>query len=175
VPLNLADKKALVAEMGEIVNSSISAVVADYRGLTVAEMTRLRVVAREKGVVVRVFRNTLARRAVQETAFACLTEALVGPVILLFSQHEPGAAAKLVRDFIKECEKFEVKALALDGSLLGPEQLKAVASLPSYDEAVAQLMSVMIAPVTKLARTTSETVAQVVRVISAVGDKKKAA
>lgn len=173
--IKLSDKKAIVAELAEIANNSVSAIAADYRGLTVTEITELRASARKAGVHMRVYRNTLARRAVEGTAFACLTDALVGPIVLLFSQDEPGVAARLLRDYIKAHEQLEVRALALDGKLLGPEQLKSVASLPSRDEAIAQLMSVMKAPVTKFVRTLREPYAQIVRVMAAVRDQKKAA
>lgn len=171
--LKLDDKKAIVAELSELVGESISAAAADYRGLTVTEMTELRGNARKANVVMRIYRNTLARRAVQDTEFACLTEALTGPIVLFFSKEEPGAAARLIEDFAKKHDNLEVRGMSLgDGKLLGPEHLKAVASLPSRDEALATLMSVMQAPVTKLARTMSETYAQAVRVIKAVGDQK---
>lgn len=173
MPLNIADKKALVAEINEIANNSISAVAAYYRGLSVSKMTELRRTARENKVTVRVFPNTLARRAFQETHFACMNEALTGPIVMMFSHEEPGAAARIASQFVKANEAFEVRALALDGQLLGPDQLKAVASLPSRDEAIALLMSVMNAPVTKLARTLSETYAQLVRVVNAVAETKK--
>lgn len=173
--LNLEDKKAIVAELTQLASTSLSCVAADYRGLTVSQLTALRADARKAGVAMRVYRNTLARRAVKETSFACLNDALVGPLVLLFAREEPGAAAKLVRDFIKDNEKLEVRALALDGRLLGPDQLKAVASLPSRDEAIAQLMSVMKAPITKFVRTVKEPYAQVVRVMAAVRDQKKEA
>ncbi len=173
--LNIEDKKAIVAELNELASNSISALAADYRGLTVSEMTELRTTARKANVKVGIYRNTLARRAVKETSFACLHEALTGPLVLLFAQEEPGAAARLVRDFVKKHENLEVRALALDGQMLGPDQLTAVASLPSRDEALAQLMSVMQAPVTKFVRTMSETYAQAVRVFGAVRDKKEAA
>ncbi|MCH9769557.1 MAG: 50S ribosomal protein L10 [Gammaproteobacteria bacterium] len=172
--LNLEDKKAIVTEMQDVLGRSVSAVAADYRGLTVSQMTQLRSNAREKNVHVRIYRNTLARRAVKETDFACLTEVLTGPIVLLLAQEEPGSAARLARDFMKEHENLEVRALALDGILLAANELKAVASLPSRDEAIAQLMSVMQAPITKLARTMAETYAQLVRVVAAVGDKKQA-
>ena len=173
--LKLDDKKAIVAELAGVVEQSVSAIAADYRGLTVSEMTELRSTARKAGIVMRVYRNTLARRAVKETTFACLTDALVGPIVLFFSQDEPGAAARLLRDFVKAHEALEVKALVLDGQLLGPDQLKAVASLPSREEALASLLSVMNAPVTKFVRTLAEPYAQMVRVMGQVRDKKQAA
>ena len=172
--LNLAEKQAVVAELNEVANHAISAAAADYRGLTVSEMDALRGKARSQGIKVRVYRNTLAKRAIKETDFACLTDALVGPIVLFFADEEPGAPARLLRDFAKEHENFEVRALALDGKLLGPEQLSAVANLPSRDEALAQLLSVMKAPITKFVRTLNEPAAQCVRVLSAIKDQKQA-
>ncbi len=172
--LRLADKQAIVAELNQVATNAISAIAADYCSLTVSQMTELHKSAREKGVHMRVYRNTLARRAVQETPFACLTEALTGPIVLFFAQNEPSAAARLVRDFVKSNENLEVRALAMDGQLLGADQLQAVASLPSYDEGIALLMSVMQAPVTKFVRTLNEPVAQFVRAMGQVRDQKQA-
>ncbi len=173
--LTLDDKKTIVAELAEVVGKSVSAIAADYRGLTVSEMTELRANARRVGVLMRVYRNTLARKAIEETTFACLKEALVGPIVLLFSQDEPGAAARLLHEFIKVHKALEVRGLVLDGNLLAPEQLEAIASLPSREEALIQLVAVMQAPVTKFVRTLKEPVAQMVRVMGAVCDKQKAA
>lgn len=173
MPLNLEDKKAIVADLSAVVADSVSAVAADYRGLTVSEMTELRSQARDKGLYMRVVRNTLARRAVEGTDYACLTEALVGPLVLIFAKDEPGAGARLLRDFMKDHDNIEVKALALDGQLMGADQLKAVADLPSRDEALATLMSVMQAPVTKLARTMAETYSQAVRCMGQIRDQKQ--
>ncbi len=173
--LRLDDKKAIVEELVEIAGRSVSIIAAEYRGLKVSELTQLRGNARKIGVVLRVYRNTLAYRAVEGTRFVCLQKALVGPIILIFSQDEPAAAARLVRDFVKTHPHLEVKAIAIEGRLLGADQLKAVASMPSREEALAQLMSVMQGPVVKLVRTLSETYAQLVRVVAAIGDKKRAA
>lgn len=173
--LNLEDKKAIVAEVAKIAASSTSAIAADYRGLTVGQMTDLRARARKQGVYLRVVRNTLARRAMQNTEFECLQESLVGPLILLFSFEDPGAGARLVRDFIKANEKFEVKALALGGKLFPAKQLDVVAQLPTKEQAISMLMSVMQAPITKLVRTLAEPYAMAVRVMAAVRDKKEQA
>ncbi|PHQ78169.1 MAG: 50S ribosomal protein L10 [Coxiella sp. (in: Bacteria)] len=173
--LRLEDKQAIVAELHSVATSAISVVAADYRSLTVSDMTALHKGAREKGVHMRVYRNTLARRAVKDTDFACLVDALTGPIVLFFAQDEPGAAARLVSDFMKVNEQLEVKALAMDGQLLGPDALKAVAALPSRDEAIARLMSVMQAPVTKFVRTLNEPVAQFMRCMGQVRDQKQAA
>lgn len=175
--LGLEGKKAIVAEVNEVASSALSAVVAEYHGLSVAKMTALRVQAREKGVYVRVIRNTLAKRAVEGTEFACMSEALTGPLVFAFSKDEPGAAAKLFRDFAKEKENANLKVtgIAIGGKLIGPEQLDAVAKLPTKDEAIASLMSVMNGPVTKLVRTMNEFPTRITRVMAAVRDQKQAA
>ncbi len=173
--LTFDDKKAIVTELTEVTGSAVSAIAADYRGLTVSEMTELRTNARQAGVLMRVYRNTLARRAIEETAFACLKEVLVGPIVLLFSQDEPGVAARLLREFIKVHAALKVRALVLDGNLLAPEQLEVIASLPSRKEALTQLVAVIQAPITKFVRTLKEPVAQMVRVMDAIRDKQQAA
>lgn len=172
--LNLEDKKAIVAELSGYAVNALSAVAADYRGLTVSAMNALRKSARQSGVRVGVYRNTLARRALQDTEFACLSEVLTGPIVLFFSQEDPGAAARVIRDF-EFADKIAVRGLALSGQLLPADQLKAVASLPTRDEALARLVTVMKAPVTKFVRTLNEPTAQMVRAFAAVADKKKAA
>lgn len=173
--LGLEGKKAIVAEVNEVASSALSAVLAEYRGMTVEQLTELRVKARESGVYLRVVRNTLAKRAVENTEFACLNDSLVGQVICAFSLEEPGAAARLVRDFAKDCDKLATTAIAVSGTLHGPEQLDAVAKLPTKDEAIASLMSVMNGPVTKLARTLNEFPSRITRVINAVKEQKEAA
>ena len=173
--LGLEDKKAIVAEVSEVAESALSAVIADYRGLTVGQMTSLRKQAREGGVYLKVVRNTLARRAVEGTDFECMQEALVGPTVLAFSQEDPGAAARLMKDFAKENAELEVKALSISGQLLGAEQIDVLAKMPTLDQARAMLMSVMIAPVTKLARTLNEFPGSITRVMAAVADEKKKA
>jgi len=175
VALNLEQKKTIVSEVAGVAKNALSAVAADYRGLTVAEMTDLRIKAREMGVYLRVIRNTLARRAVEGTDFACLHESLTGPLIFAFTQEEPGAAAKLMYDFIKDHEVLEVKALAINGKLLPVSELAAIAKLPSRDEAIATLMSVMTATITQFVRTMAEPHAKLVRTMAAVRDKKQAA
>lgn len=173
--LNLEDKKAIVAEVSDVAKKSASAIAADYRGLTVAEMTELRVKARNNAIYMRVVRNTLARRALDDTQFKCLTDTLAGPIVLMFSLNDPGAVARLVRDFSKEHEKFAVKALALAGQLLSPKDLKAVAELPTREQAIATLMSLMQAPITKFVRTLAEPHAMLVRTVGAIRDQKQAA
>lgn len=138
--IGLEQKKAIVAEVQEAANGALSAVVADSRGVEVGDMTALRKQAREAGVWLRVVRNTLARRAVEGTAFECLTDTFVGPTIIAFSNEHPGAGARILKDFAKGNDKFELKAAAFEGNVVDVAML---ASLPTYDEALAKLMSCM--------------------------------
>lgn len=173
--LRLEGKKAIVAEVAEVAKTAVSLVAAEYSGLTVAQLTELRKTARNSGVYMRVVRNTLARRALDGTQFACMQPALVGPLVLAFSKEDPGAAARLLRDYVKKFEKLQVKALSVEGMLLPAKDLNRLASLPTRLEAIAQLMSVMQAPITKLVRTLAEPHGKLVRTIAAVRDKKQQA
>jgi len=170
----LEDKKAVVAEVAEVAKACHAALVADYRGLTVVQMTALRAKGREVGVDCRVVRNTLARIAFKDTHLECMTEGLVGPSVLAFSMEEPSAAARLFRDFIKDNEKLSVKMLSIQGRAYGAEHLKAIASLPTRDEALGMIMGVMQAPIAKFVRTAAEPTAKFVRTLAALRDKKEA-
>ena len=170
--LRLEDKKQIVSEVAEVAQMAISAVLADYRGLSVAEMTDIRSKARHSGVYLRVVRNTLAKRAVEGTNFECLTEALVGPSLLAFSTGEPGAAARLIRECAKESERLEVRAISMGGSLLGPESLERIANLPTLDEARASLLALIQAPISKLATTMNEVPSKLVRTLEALRSSK---
>ncbi|OZG70920.1 50S ribosomal protein L10 [Hahella sp. CCB-MM4] len=171
--IRLEDKKAIVAEVNETASNALSLVIADYRGVTSNGMSDLRAKARSENVSLRVVRNTLAKRAVEGTEYECVREALVGPTILAFSMEDPGAAARLLKDYAKENDKFEIKALAVGGDLLGADQIDRLAKLPTRDQALALLMSVMQAPVTKLARTLNEVPSKVTRAVAAVRDQKQ--
>lgn len=165
--LRLEDKKALVAEVNAVAKEALSAVAAEYRGLSVEQMTSLRKKAREAGVYVRVVKNTLAKRAVEGTGFECLKEALTGPLVLAFSQEDPGAAARIVKDFSKENDKLVAKAVSISGQLYSAAELERLASLPTLDQARAMLLGVLQAPYGKLVRTLAEPGAQLVRVLNA--------
>ncbi len=158
--LGLIDKKAIVAEVQEAAQSAQSAVVADARGVSVTDMTSLRKEARESGVWVKVVRNTLARRALAGTEYECLTENFVGPTLIAFSTEHPGAAARIFKDFAKGNEKFEVKAAAFEGKIA---DVNLLATLPTYDEAIAKLMSVM----------KEAAAGKLVRTIAAIRDQKE--
>jgi len=172
--LRLAQKQAIVAEVNEAAASALSAVLSDYRGLTVEEMTALRAKARASGVYLKVIRNSLAKRALEGTDYECLDEALVGPTMLAFSQKEPGSAARLLKDYAKDHHALEVKALSIGGQLLAADEIDRIAKLPTLDEARAILMSVMLAPITKLARTLNEVPGKLVRTLAAIRDSKEA-
>jgi len=159
--------------VNETAQSALSLVITDARGVDVTSITELRKQARELNVDLRVVKNTLARRAFVGTEYECTSEALVGPSLFGFSMEDPGAAARLFKDFSKENETFEIKALAVGGQLMGPEKIDVLAKLPTREQALGQLVGVMIAPVTKLARTLNEVPSQITRVMAAVGESKK--
>lgn len=171
--IRLEDKQQIVSEVNQAASSALSAVLADYRGVSVEDMTALRKNARENKVYLRVVRNTLLRRAVADTEFECIQEVLVGPTILAFSQEDPGAAARVLKDFSKENDDFEIKALSVGGQLMDASQIDVLAKLPTLDQARSMLMSVMLAPVTKLARTMNEVPSKVTRAVAAVRDQKQ--
>lgn len=173
--LNLEQKQVVVAEVNKVAATALSAIGAEYRGLRVGDMTRLRNEARKNGVHLRVVRNTLARRAVAGTPFECMSEGLVGPLVLAFSREDPGAAARVIGDFAKTNDKLVVKVVALQGKLLSPADVVRLASLPTKDQAISMLMAVMKAPVEKLVRTLAEPHARLVRTVAAIRDQKEAA
>ncbi len=173
--LRLEGKKAIVDEVSKVAKTAVSLVAADYCGLTVAQFTEFRKSARDSGVYVRVVRNTLACRALEGTSFSCMNAALVGPLVLAFSKEDPGAAARLLRDYSKKFDKLQVKALSVEGMLLPAKDLNRLASLPTRDEAISQLMSVMLAPMTKLVRTLAEPHGKFVRTLAALRDQKQKA
>ncbi len=173
--IGLEDKKAIVAEVNETATSALSLIIADSRGVTVDGMTALRQKARENQVTLRVVRNTLAKRALEGTEYECVNSALTGPSLFGFSMEDPGAAARIFKDFAKENKDFEVKALAVSGQMLGADQLDVLAKLPTRDQALSIMMSVMKAPVTKLVQTMNEVPGTLVRTLAAVRDQKEAA
>jgi large subunit ribosomal protein L10 len=175
VALRLDDKKAIVAEISEVAAKALSAVAVEYRGLSVGEITGLRKTARESGVYLRVIKNTLTRRAVEGTDFACMRDALKGPLMLAFSMEDPGAAARVIHDFTKENKKLEPRLVSVGGKLYGPSELERLSKLPTYEQAVSMLMAVMKAPIEKFVRTLAEPHAKLVRTIAAIKDQKQAA
>lgn len=173
--IRLEDKKSIVAEVSETASNALSLVIADYRGVASNDMSDLRAKARSEGVHLRVVRNTLAKRAVEGTEYECAKPALVGPTIMAFSMTDPGAAARLLKEFAKTNDKFEIKALAVGGELLGAEQIDRLAKLPTREQALGMLVSVIQAPITKLARTLNEIPTKVTRAVAAIRDQKQSA
>ncbi len=151
--LALDGKKAIVEEVAPYAAKAYSAVAAEYRGLTVADLTTLRVSARDAGVYLRVVKNTLAKRAVAGTQFECMQEKMVGPLILAFSMEDPGAAGRLINDFAKTHKKLVAKIVSIDGIAYEGSELARLASLPTRDQGISMIMALMMAPVGKLART----------------------
>ena len=172
--LRLEDKKALVKEVNAVAGDSVTAVAAEYRGLSVAEMTQLRKEARSAGVYMRVVKNTLARRAVEGTEFECMQDTLKGPILLAFAKEDPGAAARVIKNFAKEHDALQAVSLSAGGQLLPASDLAALADLPTLDQARAMLLGVLMAPMTQLARTLAEPSAMLARTLSARGSQEAA-
>jgi large subunit ribosomal protein L10 len=175
VALNLEGKKAVVAEVADVASNAFSAVAAEYRGLTVAEMTKLRVEARKQNVYVRVVRNTLARRAVEDTEFACMQEGMTGPLVYGFSMEDPGAVARVMADFAKDNDKFEVKMVSLGGQLFPAAEIDRLAKMPTKEQAISMFMGTLKAPIEKFVRTLQAPTSKMVRTFAAVRDAKEAA
>ncbi len=173
--LNLEDKKALVAEVAEVAQKAQSVVAAEYRGLTVGQMTELRSKARKSGVYMRVVKNTLARKALAGTSFEAVGPKLKGPLVLAFSKDDPGAAARVVKDFAKANEKLKATLVSLGGQVLPGGDLEKVASLPTREQALSMLLGVLKAPITKLAGTLAAPASKLARTVAAVRDQKQAA
>ena len=172
--LRLDDKKALVAEVAKVAATAQSVVAAEYRGLTVSQMTSLRSKARASGVYLRVVKNTLARKAIAGTPFECVGKSLKGPLILAFSKEDPGAAARLVKAFAKDNDKLKTTVLSLGDTVLAAKDIDRVAALPTLEAARAMLLGALQAPIGKLVRTIAEPQAKLVRAIAARKDKLEA-
>lgn len=172
--LRLEDKQAMVTEVQAVAQTALSVVAAEYRGLTVSQLTGLRAKARQSGVWMRVVKNTLARRAVTGTPYECIAGSLKGPLILAFSKDDPGAAARVVKEFAKGNDKLVPTLVALGGRVYPAAEIDRVASLPTRAQALALLLGVMKAPVAKLVRTLAEPHAMLVRTVDAVRASKAA-
>ena len=175
MPLNLEDKKALVAEVNGVASTAASVVAAEYRGLTVAQMTDLRAKARAQGVYMRVVKNTIARKALAGTSFETVGPSLKGPLVLAFSKDDPGAAARVVKDFAKTNDKLVAHVVSIGGQVLPGKDIDKVASLPTREQALSMLLGVIKAPIEKLVRTLAEPPAKLARTMAALRDQKQAA
>lgn len=163
--LLIEDKKAIVAEVAEVAKKAHSAVVADARGTTAVNMTALRKLCRENNVYARVVRNSLLTRAVEGTEFACMSETFTGPTLIAFSMEHPGAGARLFKEFSKTNDKFSIKGAAFEGEFIPADQIDRLATLPTYEEALAHLMATM----------KEAAAGKLVRTLAALGEKLKEA
>lgn len=175
VPLTLEQKKSVVAEVVAVAQSSSSVVAAEYRGLSVSDMTELRNQARNADVYIRVVPNRLASRALDGTDFSCIRENLVGPLILAFSKKEASDSARVLSDFAKTNEKLVLKFASYGGKLLEGSDISALANMPTKEVALTLLVLAMKAPVAKFVRTLAEPHAKLVRTVDAVRQQKEAA
>ena len=164
-------KTKKIEELNQKANEALSIVVGEYRGLTVDEMCELRKKSRENGVFLKVYKNTLAKKALKDTKFECVNEVLSGPTIIGCAIDEPGAAAKLLSDFAKDNDMLKLKGVSLGDTLLGPEQIKTVATLPNREQALSMLLGTLQAPVTKLAQTLNQTYTKFAYALVALKDK----
>ncbi len=172
--LNLEQKKVVVAELANVASSAHSLVAAEYAGLTVEQLTALRAKARQSGVFLKVAKNTLMARAVAGTDYECVKDSLKGPMLYAFSQQDPGAAGRLIKEFAKGNDKLVAKVIAMGGKMYPGSHLEKLASLPTREQALAMLLGVMQAPIIKLVRTLAEPAAKMARVVAAVRDQKAA-
>lgn len=172
--LNLDQKKQVVESVSAVMQDSQAVIVAEYRGMTVEEMSGFRRNAHENGVTVQVVKNTLLKRAAEGTAFECLTDSFVGPLVFAASE-DPVAVAKVVDKFQSEVDALNIKAGAMGGSVLSASEINALAKLPSREELLAKLMGTMQAPIAKTAQTLNEIPTKFVRGLAAVRDAKEAA
>ena len=172
--LRLEDKQAMVTEVQAVAQSAHSVVAAEYRGLTVSQLTGLHAKARQAGVYMRVVKNTLARRAVAGTPYECIAGNLKGPLILAFSKEDPGAAARVVKEFAKGNDKLVPTLVSLGGQVYAASEIDRVASLPTKAQALSILLGVLMAPVTKFVRTLAEPTAKLVRTVDAIKATKAA-
>lgn len=170
--LNLEDKKAVVAEISDKLATAQAVVVAEYRGVTVTDMTALRKKARESGVYLRVLKNTLARRAVAGTPFAALADHMSGPLAYGISA-DPVAVAKVLNDFAKANDKFVIKAGAMPNKLMSDKDVAVLATMPSREELLAKLMGTMQAPIAKFVQTLNEVPGKFVRTLAALRDQRE--
>ena len=173
MPLNLQQKQAVVSEISEVAATAHSVIAAEYQGLTVADMTKLRIAARESNVYLKVVKNTLAKRAFEGTDYDCMGGELTGQLVYAFSLEEPGSAARVIKDFAGKNDKLVVRLIGFGGQLLDPSEIKRLASMPTRDQALSMLMAVMKAPVEKLTRTINEVPGKLVRTVAAIRDSKQ--
>ena len=172
MPLNLEQKKDLVKEVAGILGTADTILTADYRGLTANQLNEFRKIARSPGIYIKIVKNNMLKMALNDSEYSSISEKINGPQILATSSDNPGEFAKLVKSFIDDHENIELKSLAYKGKELDLSEIKKLASLPTYEEAISMLMSVMQAPIQKLMSTMNEVPTKMVRTLDAVKQSK---
>ncbi len=172
--LNLTQKQEVVAELSAVAGRAHSLVAAEYAGLTVVQLNDMRKKARADGVYLKVVKNTLLSRAVENTDYAIVADELTGPLLYAFSEEDPGAAGRLIKEFAKANDKLKPRLVSMGGQLYPGSHVDVLASLPTRDQALSMLLSVMSQPATMLVRLLSEPASQVTRVVNAAGQAKAA-
>ncbi len=173
--LNLTQKQEVVAELAAVAGAAHSLVASEYAGLTVSQLTGMRKKARESGVFLKVVKNTLVSRAVEGTDYAVIKDELTGPLLYAFSQEDPGAAGRLIKEFAKANDKLKPRLVSVGGKMYPASHVDVLASLPTREQALSMLLSVMVQPASMLVRLLAEPASQVARVINAAGQTKQAA
>jgi large subunit ribosomal protein L10 len=173
--LNLTQKQEVVAELSDVATKALSLVASEYAGLTVGQLTSMRKKARESGVYLKVAKNTLVSRAVDGTEYECVKDALTGPLLYAFSEEDPGAAGRLIKEFAKGNEKLKPKLVSIGGKVYPGSHVEVLASLPTRDQALSMFLSVLVQPATMLVRLLSEPASQLARATNQVAQQKQAA
>ena len=173
MPLRIEQKKAVVEELNSMASTSVSAAIAEYRGLNVAEITKLRTRARESGVYLKVVKNSLSKQALTGTDFECLTQALQGPIMIALSADDLASPARLFKDFGKDYEHLKTVGLAIDGDAYPSSDLDRIARLPTRDEAYSIIAGLMKAPIEKALRTLNEVPIKLARLILAIKENQE--
>ncbi len=145
-------KQPIVAEISELLNGAASAVVVDYRGLTVAQDTELRKKLREAGIVYKVYKNTMIKRAAEGTAFAALEPNLEGPTAIAVSKEDATAPARVLSEFAKKADKLEIKGGVVEGTYYDAKGMTVIASIPSREVLLGRLLGSMQSPIANFAR-----------------------
>ena len=172
MPLNLEQKKELVKEVSDVLLNADTILTADYRGLTANQLSEFRKIARTPGIYIKIVKNNMLKMALKDSEYANIGDKIIGPQIFATATDNPGEFAKLVKKFIDNNENIELKSLAYKGKELDLSEIKKLASLPTYEEAISMLMSIMQAPVQKLMATMTAVPTKMVRTLDAVKGTK---
>lgn len=173
MPLNIEEKKQVVKELNSEATNSVAGAIAEYNGLNVKDITLLRTKARESGVYLKVVKNSLSKRAFNDTGFECLIDDLNGPIIIALSKEDLASPARLFKDFGKDYDQLKTIGLAINGASFPVSDLDRIAELPTKDEAYSTLLGLMKAPIEKAVRLLNELPTKFVRLTNAVKDKQE--